>query len=77
MNVTTNVASVAGHIPGHIYCEWATFASCPRPCCWPRFWPRCFEGDHVLVTFVTSFGHVQRGRNMARNMAGHTGHVTT
>ena len=54
-NVARNVARVAGHVPGHVRREWATFVNCPRPCCWPRFWPRSSQCGHVLATFVATF----------------------
>ena len=54
-NVARNVASVAGHVAGRVRREWATFVNCPRPCCWPRFWPRSSQCGHVMATFVATF----------------------
>ena len=76
-NVARNVASVAGHVPGHVRREWATFVNCPRPCCWPRFWPRSSQCGHVLATFVATFRSCSTWPEHGHNMAERSGHVST
>ena len=76
-NVARNVASVAGHVAGRVRREWATFVNCPRPCCWPRFWPRSSQCGHVLATFVATFRSCSMWPEHGHNMAEHAGHVTT
>ena len=72
-----NVAGVAGHVAGRVRREWATFVNCPRPCCWPRFWPRSSQCGHVLATFVATFRSCSTWPEHGHNMAEHAGHVTT
>ena len=72
-----NVANVAGHVAGRVRREWATFVNCPRPCCWPRFWPRSSQCGHVLATFVATFRSCSTWPEHGHNMAEHAGHVTT
>ena len=50
LNVASNVASDSGHVRVGFVIERATFVDCPRPCCWPRFWPRSSQCGHVLAT---------------------------
>ena len=76
-NVARNVASVAGHVAGRVRREWATFVNCPRPCSWPRFWPRSSQCGHVLATFVATFRSCSMWPEHGHNMAEHAGHVTT
>ena len=49
-NVASNVAIDSGHVRVGFVIERATFVDCPRPCCWPRFWPRSSQCGHVLAT---------------------------
>ena len=66
-----------GHVAGRVRREWVTFVNCPRPCCWPRFWPRSSQFGHVLATFVATFRSCSTWPEHGHNMAEHAGHVTT
>ena len=50
MNVASNVAIDSGHVRVGFVIERATFVDCPRPCCWPRFWPRSSQCGYLLAT---------------------------
>ena len=47
---TSNVAIDSGHVRVGFVIERPRSLPAPRPCCWPRFWPRSSQCGHLLAT---------------------------